>query len=98
MKEDPRLHAAIVCASISCPNLAPYAYDAGANLDAQYNRSFNNFLNNTKKGMKVDKETKTVTLSKIFDWYVNMFTSFIIANYLVGMLPTFLIMQVHELV
>jgi len=72
MKEDSRLHACIVCASVSCPNLRKGAYIIQG-LDAQMTDNFNDFINNTKKGMAVDRDAKKVQLSKIFDWYADDF-------------------------
>jgi len=74
-KPDPRLHAAIVCASVSCPNVRKGAFNY-SDIDRQYNESFNNFLFNTKKGMSVDTANKKVTLSMIFNWYGGMFKKY----------------------
>jgi len=73
--EDPRLHSAIVCASVSCPNLRNSAFTV-ANIDQKLNESLLDFLNNTQKGMSLNTNTKTLTLSKIFDWYSSDFTHF----------------------
>jgi len=72
MTEDSRLHACIVCASVSCPNLRKGAYTI-ENLDAEMTDNFNDFLNSTKKGMSVDMKEKKVTLSSIFNWYADDF-------------------------
>jgi len=63
---EPRIHFAIVCASISCPDLRPEAYRA-KKLDAQLNDQTKSFLNNPAKGLYV--ETNNVHVSKIFDWF-----------------------------
>lgn len=71
---DPRIHAAIVCASVSCPDLRREAYAAdrlGTQLDDQFKR----FLENPSKGLKVNHKTKRVLLSKIFDWFEEDFES-----------------------
>jgi hypothetical protein len=65
MKE-PAIHFAIVCASVSCPDLRQEAYTATA-LKDQLKSQTNLFLEN--KGMKVEREKKTVQLSMIFNWY-----------------------------
>jgi len=75
MKEDPRLHAAIVCASVSCPNVRKGAYTI-QDLDDQLTENFNDFLSNAKKGMLVDQQSKTVTLSSIFNWFSADFINF----------------------
>jgi len=75
IKPDPRVHSAIVCASVSCPNLRRGAYNY-SQVDLQFNESFNNWLLNEKKGMSVDILNSKVTLSKIFNWYESMFVDY----------------------
>jgi len=70
--EDPRVHAAIVCASVSCPDVRKGAYTY-EDIDGQYNQSFNHFLFNPKKGMSVDTANNKVYLSSIFKWYGSQF-------------------------
>ena len=65
---DPRIHVAIVCASVSCPDLRNEAYTADR-LDAQLDDQFKLFLENRGKGLRVDRGKGRVTLSKIFDWF-----------------------------
>lgn len=65
---EPAVHFAIVCASISCPDLRAEAYTAPA-LRAQLASQTNRFLENDGKGMRVHRENRTVYLSKLFDWY-----------------------------
>ncbi len=62
---DPRIHMAIVCASVSCPDLRMEAY-APERLDAQLYEQARLFLTNHTKGMR---GTGRVTVSKIFDWF-----------------------------
>src|SRR5581483_11295941 len=45
--DEPRLHFAIVCASLSCPDLRPEPYDA-ARLDVQLDDQARSFLANTE--------------------------------------------------
>ncbi|XP_065836519.1 uncharacterized protein [Oscarella lobularis] len=71
-KEDPRLHACIVCASISCPNVRTEAY-VPERVHSQMSNQMRDFLSNTKKGMRLDKETNTLTLSPIFLWFIEDF-------------------------
>jgi len=75
IKPDPRVHSAIVCASVSCPNLRKGAYNY-SQIDQQFNESFNNWVSNNKKGMSVDTQNSQVTLSMIFNWYESMFEDF----------------------
>lgn len=65
---EPRIHAAIVCASTSCPSLARTPYRART-LDADLDRSMRRFLANDQKGVRIDRNTGTVHLSSIFDWF-----------------------------
>jgi hypothetical protein len=63
---DPRIHFAIVCASVSCPDLRAEPYTA-EKLNAQLDEQVSLFLNNPKKGLSVD--SKAIHVSKIFDWF-----------------------------
>ena len=63
---DPRIHAAINCASLSCPDLRTEAYTA-AKLDTQLNEQVSIFLRNERKGLR--KTETGITVSKIFDWF-----------------------------
>ena len=63
---DARIHFAIVCASKSCPPLAPKAYRAeglSAALDAQGRA----FVNDPTKNV-LDRSASRLALSKIFEW------------------------------
>ncbi|UOQ97637.1 DUF547 domain-containing protein [Hymenobacter sp. 5317J-9] len=63
--DDPRIHFALVCASMSCPRLRNEAYTA-AKLDSQLDDQGRDFLNNPAKN-KIGKGS--AQLSKYFDWY-----------------------------
>jgi Protein of unknown function, DUF547 len=63
---DARIHFAIVCASKSCPPLAPRAYRA-ADLDAALDRQARAFVNDPSKNV-MDRSKGRLALSKIFDW------------------------------
>lgn len=63
---EPRIHFAIVCASVSCPDLRTEPYTA-EKLNAQLDDQTKSFLNNTKKGLNDDG--KVIHVSKIFDWF-----------------------------
>ncbi len=71
---EPRIHVAIVCASVSCPDLATDVYKA-ERLSEQLDAQMKGFLANPGKGMRVDTGGKKVFLSKIFDWFENDFES-----------------------
>ncbi len=66
--EEPRIHFAIVCASISCPNLRNEAFVADR-IDAQLDEQLHNFIANKDKGVNIDTHRKRVKLSKIFSWF-----------------------------
>lgn len=72
---DPRIHACIVCASVSCPDLRNevFAFGDEARLSVQMTEQVGGWLANTGKGMKIDRDAKTVTLSKIFMWFADDF-------------------------
>lgn len=63
--KDPRIHAALNCASISCPPLLNEAFTA-AKLDAQLNKVMDAFINDDKRNQIKAGDVK---LSSIFDWY-----------------------------
>ncbi len=63
---EPRIHLAIVCASVSCPDLRTEPYTA-EKLDSQLDEQVQLFLNNNKKGLWLGK--KAIHTSKIFDWF-----------------------------
>ena len=65
---EPRIHAAINCASIGCPDLRNEAYTADK-LDSQLDSASINFVNNPGKGVLVSPDGKTVKVSKIFKWF-----------------------------
>jgi len=69
---DPRIHVAIVCASVSCPDLRNEAYTSDK-LDAQLDDQMQRFLENRGKGLQVDRGKGRVTISKIFDWFEDDF-------------------------
>lgn len=64
---DPRIHFAINCASISCPNLPkePFYPDR---LDAQLDYEARRFINDPKK-VWLDRDKNILYHSAIFDWF-----------------------------
>jgi hypothetical protein len=64
---DARIHAAIVCASMSCPNLARVPYRP-AMLDAQLDEAMQGWIK-SPKGARLDREAKVLWLSSIFKWF-----------------------------
>jgi hypothetical protein len=69
---DPRIHAAIVCASTSCPSLQREPFRA-ADIDAQLDASLRRFLADPRKGLAVDRSAGRIRLSRIFDWFAEDF-------------------------
>lgn len=71
---EPRIHGAIVCASISCPNLRrePFAADR---LDAQLADNMRAWLARPEKGLAIDRAADAVRISPIFDWFGDDFAT-----------------------
>ncbi|PIZ30114.1 MAG: DUF547 domain-containing protein, partial [Alphaproteobacteria bacterium CG_4_10_14_0_8_um_filter_53_9] len=65
---DPRIHMAINCASISCPDLRQEAYTA-SKLEQQLDQQTRTALKNTGKILRYDAATNTLFLSSIFKWF-----------------------------
>ncbi len=63
---EPRIHLAIVCASLSCPDLRTEAYSP-ERLSEQLDNQVRLFLANDTKGLAVRDDQLTV--SKIFEWF-----------------------------
>jgi hypothetical protein len=69
---EPRIHAAIVCASVSCPSLLREPW-AEARLGAQLDAAMRAFLANPRKGLRIDPASHTLFMSRIFDWFAGDF-------------------------
>lgn len=67
--EEPRIHFAIVCASVSCPKLQNEAFTA-ENLEEQLTQATKEFLSDSSKNVISDNSLK---LSKIFKWFAKDF-------------------------
>ncbi len=63
--DEPRIHAALVCAAISCPPLRgePFAEDR---LEEQLDDQTRRFLD---RSLRIDRDAGKVYLSKILEWY-----------------------------
>lgn len=70
--EEPLVHACIVCASASCPNLRPEAFVA-TRLQEQMEDQMRNWLNNPTKGVRQTGDK--VEISRIFLWFGDDFGS-----------------------
>ncbi len=63
--QDPRIHYAVNCASIGCPNLQLRAFTAD-NLEDMLEKAARDFINHPRG---VDAEGRRLRLSSIFDWF-----------------------------
>jgi hypothetical protein len=69
--KDPRVHASLVCAGLSCPPLPNHAFVA-ANLSATLDQVMSAWIHNPKHN-RIDDAAHHLTLSKIFLWYTDDF-------------------------
>ncbi len=65
--DDPRVHVAVVCASIGCPMLRNEAFTADR-LDAQLDDAMKRFLSDRTRN-RYDAQARRLEVSRIFDWY-----------------------------
>ncbi|PZO42494.1 MAG: DUF547 domain-containing protein [Shackletoniella antarctica] len=64
---EPRIHAALVCAALSCPTLSQEPY-TGADLDQQLDDQVQQWLDGPY-GLAIDQSANQVAISAIFDWF-----------------------------
>ncbi|MEO0534864.1 MAG: DUF547 domain-containing protein [Cyanobacteria bacterium P01_A01_bin.123] len=64
---EPRIHAALVCAAISCPPLRAEPF-RGDDLDAQLEDQSQKFID-SPMGLQIDRDNNQVMLSMIFNWF-----------------------------
>ncbi len=69
--DEPRIHMAVVCASIGCPALRPEAFTA-AKMDMLLDDSVKRFLRDRSRN-RVNTSSNKLEVSKIFDWYKSDF-------------------------
>ena len=69
---DPRIHAALNCAAASCPRLRPEAFRPGQ-LENQLEAAVRDFIRDPQH-VKVERDSGTLILSKILDWFEGDFT------------------------
>jgi hypothetical protein len=72
--KDPRIHAALNCASVGCPKL-PAAAFLPERLDEQLDAEMTKFVSE-ERNCKIDTAAGTATLSKIFDWFLGDFEEY----------------------
>jgi hypothetical protein len=68
---DPRIHFAIVCASLSCPRLSSRAYQPNT-VDLQLHDSAMRFINDPTRN-RFDLDRRIAFISMIFKWYAEDF-------------------------
>ena len=66
---DNRIHYAVNCASIGCPDLQPTAFTA-SNADSLLTKAARGYIN-SPRGISISGDT--VTVSKIYDWFYEDF-------------------------
>ncbi|MBW2002066.1 MAG: DUF547 domain-containing protein, partial [Deltaproteobacteria bacterium] len=69
---EPLVHFAIVCASLSCPDLSPTVFKGGRLME-QLERQARLFLGNEKKGLRIDREKGVVHFTMIFKFDTKSF-------------------------
>ena len=68
---DPRIHAALVCGSVSCPTLRFEPYE-GDRLDEQLDDQMRSFV--ASGAVVLDPDRQRISMSRIFLWYGRDFT------------------------
>ena len=68
---DPRIHAALVCGSVSCPTLRYEPFD-GTGLNDQLDDQMRVFVRSG--GVALDRAGNTIRMSRVFLWYGRDFT------------------------
>ena len=69
--KDPRIHFAIICASMGCPPLPRIAYTE-ENVQARLEEETRKYVN-SPRGTRIDRAENTLFLSKLFDWFATDF-------------------------
>lgn len=72
--QEPRAHAVLNCASISCPRLRLRAVEPGT-LDDQLDEAMREFVSHPKH-FRLDEGARTVWISKVFDWFSSDFLAY----------------------
>jgi hypothetical protein len=65
--KDPRIHFAIICASMGCPPLPRIAYTE-ENVQTRLEEETREYLN-SPRGTRIDRAENTLYVSKLFDWF-----------------------------
>lgn len=95
--QQPRVHFAIVCASLSCPDLRTEPYVA-ERLNSQLDDATRAFLENPTKGLTLGAQGKRISVSRIFKWFPEDFEPVGgVANFIRGSVDPGLANRVREL-
>ena len=86
--KEPRIHFAIICASMGCPPLPRIAYTA-ENVQTRLEEETRKYLN-SPRGTRIDRAENTLHLSKLFDWFGSDFI------YKSGSVSAFMQPYLHE--
>jgi hypothetical protein len=91
---DPRLHYALACGAVGCPNLQPEPFD-GRELDRQLNEAAMAFVNDPR-GVTIEGDRLGV--SSIYRWYQGDFgpTELDVINHLMAYAEPELAMQLQK--
>jgi len=76
---EPRIHFAVNCASVGCPDLPRDAF-TGPLLDQQLEREAHKFFSQ-QRNFQINQQNKTVLLSSILDWYEDDFIDWLKTRY-----------------
>jgi len=71
--QEPRIHFAIICASLGCPSLPRFAYTE-ENVQAKLEEETRTYIN-SKRGTQMNSTENTLYISKIFEWFAVDFES-----------------------
>lgn len=71
--QEPRVHFALNCASLGCPELPRYAFN-GDNLHQQLEFEARKFFS-ASRNLKIDHKNKTIFVSSILEWYKDDFVN-----------------------
>lgn len=75
---EPRVHAAIVCASLSCPPLRREPYRA-ERLESQLEDNVRRWFADPRKGVRIDRAARALYLSPILEWFASDFPDGVIS-------------------
>ena len=92
---EPRVHFAVVCASVGCPDLRGEPF-SGDRLETQLREQTAAFLAEPSKGLRLDRDGRILYLSSIFDWYGGDFDGDVV-GWILPLLPRELAGEIQTL-